>query len=196
MNDPPEIVCQTRFLRLVRQDGWEFVQRANATGVVCIAALTDDGCVLLVEQFRPPVAANVIELPAGLAGDEPGASTEDLMEAARRELLEETGYEAAQMKQVFAGVTSAGITDELITFFVARGLTKKGSGGGTGHEKITLHHVPLTQFDEWLVHKLHAGCMADARLYTGIYLLRQLIPSGTSPQFPPQSSSQSPSAAG
>ncbi len=166
-------IAQTRFLRLVRRGKWEFVQRVNATGVVCIAAVTDDGGLLLVEQFRPPVNAPVIELPAGLAGDEPGSEREGLLSAARRELLEETGYEATEMRAVLAGVSSAGVSDETITFFVARGLQKTASGGGVGHEKIVIHTIPLSGLDDWLATKLNSGCQIDARLLTGVYLLRR-----------------------
>ena len=58
-----------RYLRLVRSNGWEWVERTNVTGVVVIAALTPADEILLVEQFRPPVGQSVVELPAGLAGD-------------------------------------------------------------------------------------------------------------------------------
>ena len=83
---------QGRFLSLVSQNGWEFATRVGSTGVVAIIACTDDDEVLLVEQFRPPVGRNVVEIPAGLAGDITGSESEAFEEAARRELLEETGY--------------------------------------------------------------------------------------------------------
>ena len=170
---PVETLFQSRFLRLLRKGRWEYVQRTNATGVVCIAALTTENEVLLVEQFRPPVGANVIELPAGLAGDEPGAAEEALVAAAQRELLEETGYEASDWRQVLSGVSSAGLTDETVSFFVARRAVRVSAGGGVEHERITVHRVPLPGVNAWLRDKIDAGCQIDAKLLTGIYWLLQ-----------------------
>ena len=59
-------IAETKHLRLVERDGWSYVERVNASGVVCIVACTDEGKIVLVEQYRPPVGRNVIELPAGL----------------------------------------------------------------------------------------------------------------------------------
>lgn len=176
MSDPlPQlrVLATTRYLRLVERDGWDFVQRANATAVIAIAALTDDGKLLLVEQFRPPVNARVIELPAGLVGDEPDSDGESLVDAARRELLEETGYEAGEMIEVYRGVTSAGLTDETVTFLVARGLKKTSGGGGVAGEKIIIHEVPLAMIDAWLEEQARTGAALDARLLTGVYLVQK-----------------------
>jgi 8-oxo-dGTP pyrophosphatase MutT (NUDIX family) len=86
------ILAEGKFLRLVVENGWEWVERRNTQGAVVIAAITEHNEIVLIEQYRIPLAARVIELPAGLAGDEPGSRHEALIEAARRELLEETGY--------------------------------------------------------------------------------------------------------
>src|SRR5688500_14489571 len=120
----PQVVAAGKYIELVRQGGWEFARRKGISGIVGIIAVTDDRKLLLVEQFRPPVGAQVIELPAGLAGDAVGHEKEDLADAARRELLEETGYEARRMERVAAGAASAGMTDEIITLFRATGLTR------------------------------------------------------------------------
>jgi ADP-ribose diphosphatase len=167
------VLASTKYLRLVERDGWEFVQRANATAVIAIAALTGDGKLVLVEQFRPPVNARVIELPAGLVGDEPDSDGETLADAARRELLEETGYEADEMREVFCGVTSAGVTDETINFFVATGLRRTAAGGGVAGEKIVIHEVPLAVLEAWLDERTRMGIKVDARLLTGVYLLQK-----------------------
>jgi len=57
-----------RYLNLLERDGWEFASRSNANGVVVLVAVTDQGEIVLVEQFRIPVGKNVIELPAGRFG--------------------------------------------------------------------------------------------------------------------------------
>ena len=95
-----ETLGQGRFLRLVRVDGWEWAERTNAKGVVCIAALTEDGGLLLIEQHRAPMGTTVVELPAGLVGDD-GDPNEHHEIAAARELEEETGYRAASIRFVF-----------------------------------------------------------------------------------------------
>ncbi len=85
---------QGKHLRMRRRGSWEFAERCTASGVVTIVPVTVDDQLLFTEQFRSPVGKPVIEFPAGLAGDIRGAEQESLMGAARRELLEETGYEA------------------------------------------------------------------------------------------------------
>ena len=92
MSEPLQTRYEGRFLRMVARGHWEFVERANSTGVVAVLAVTPDDKILLVEQFRPPVEASVIEIPAGLAGDIAGEEDEDFSRAAVRELAEESGY--------------------------------------------------------------------------------------------------------
>lgn len=168
---PLESIAERRFLRLVKRGGWEWVQRTNASGIVGIAALTPSGAMLLIEQFRPPVGARVIEIPAGLAGDDAGAEGEPLDAAARRELLEETGYEAEEMLELLSTVASAGLTDEEMTLFLARGLRKTTSGGGVAGENITIHEAPLADLDRWLAEKQQAGIKVDGRVLAAAYIL-------------------------
>ena len=97
---------------------------------------------------------------------------ESLELAARRELLEETGFEAESMKRLFSGPSSAGLTDEVITFFLADGLKQVGPGGGDESERIVVHRVPMKELDAWLAAKVDAGCLLDARLFSGLYFLR------------------------
>ena len=120
-----------------------------------------------------PLNCNVIEFPAGIVGDEAAYADETLMDAARRELVEETGYEAASLHEVFTGASSAGMSDELSTFFIALGLKKISGGGGVEHEKITIHEVPLIDVECWLTQQELAGAKLDARIYSGLYLLER-----------------------
>jgi ADP-ribose pyrophosphatase len=162
-----------KYIRLVKQDKWEFVQRKNLSGIVGIVAVTDDRKLVLVEQYRPPVGKNVVELPAGLAGDVAGSEQEDLADAARRELLEETGYEAAEMTYLAAGAASAGIVNEVITLYRATGLKKTGAGEGDGGEQITTHEVPLADVERWLAAQVAAGKLVDLKVYSGLYFARE-----------------------
>ncbi len=161
-----------KFIRFVQQGKWEFARRRNTSGIVGVVAVTDDGKLLLVEQFRPPVGKRVIELPAGLAGDVAGQETEDLANAARRELLEETGYEAREMTRVATGPPSAGLSDEVITLFVARGLKKAGDGAGDGSEDITLHEVPVGEVDAFVDRMAGDGRLVDLKVFAGLYFVQ------------------------
>lgn len=166
-----EVIASGRFLRMVREGGWEFVERVNAKAVVVIIASTPEGRVLFVEQHRPPLGCRVIELPAGLAGDISGQENEDLEAAARRELLEETGYEAASWERIGAGPTSSGLSTEIVTLFLARDLRRTASGGGDETEDITVHEIPVEEAVRWLSEKAAEGIPADPKVYSALYFL-------------------------
>src|SRR3546814_3074292 len=85
-----------KFLRLVRDRHWEYVTRVNSSGAGFIAALTDAGEVVLVEQYRLPLHARTIELPAGMIGDEDAFRDESIEASTMRELEEETGFRGTQ----------------------------------------------------------------------------------------------------
>ena len=87
--------------------------------VVAILPVLPDERLLLVKQYRHPVKDLLWEIPAGLidAGESP-------LIAAKRELREETGYEAKEWKEHFSFFTSPGFTDEKMTLYEARGLVK------------------------------------------------------------------------
>src|SRR5688572_2363354 len=137
------VLAEGKYLRLVREGHWEYAERTRASGAVVLVALTDDGRLLLTEQHRVPLARTVIELPAGLTGDDDGQEQEPAAQSARRELLEETGYEAREMKLLTSGPPTAGLANEIVSFFLAAGLTKTGAGGGTESEEIVVHEVLL-----------------------------------------------------
>ncbi len=164
-----QVLHQGRFLRLVSRGGWEFVERTNAQGVVVVIAVTEQGELVLIEQERRPVGAPVIELPAGLSGDDPGAHGEELADAARRELLEETGYEADRLERVTHGPSSAGLTSEVLTVFRAVGVRRVGGGGGVAGEAITIHHVPLPDVPAWLEAAQARGALVDPKVYAALW---------------------------
>ncbi|HEX3628300.1 MAG TPA: NUDIX hydrolase [Verrucomicrobiae bacterium] len=160
-----------KFLSLIREGRWEYADRVNATGAAIIAAVTDDGKVLLVEQYRIPVHTRTIEMPAGIIGDEAEYSKESHAEAARRELREETGYDAARMEILTTGPASSGLTSEVVTLFRSSGLRKVSAGGGVAHEDIIVHEVPLKEVHSWLEAKVQAGLMIEPKVYAGLYFL-------------------------
>lgn len=164
-----ESLAQGRFLRLVRDaDGWEWVERSNASAVVAIIAVTDDDHLIAVEQLRRPVGRRVLELPAGLAGDAAAYDGEPPIEAAKRELFEETGYAATQWTWLAEAPSSAGLTSETVHLFLARGLVAEGPGGGDEHEAIVHHRIPLDGAWAWLDAQRAAGLLVDHRLMLGV----------------------------
>lgn len=90
-------------------------------GAVVIVAVLPDGKLIFERQFRYPLRRAFLELPAGKI--DPG---EDIEQCARRELREETGYEAASWRHVGVMHPCIGYSDERIEIFVARGLTHVG----------------------------------------------------------------------
>ncbi|MHB8897634.1 MAG: NUDIX hydrolase [Thermoguttaceae bacterium] len=171
--DRKAVLGEGRFLRLVRQDGWEWAERIHSRGVVAIVAVTGQGEIVLAEQYRRPLEARVVDLPMGLAGDQGGSEDEDFEDAARRELLEETGYEAERFEALGEGPTSPGLTTEIVTWFLALGCRKVADGGGDGTEDITVHAVPLDQADAWLERKRAEGVLVDPKIYGAMYLARR-----------------------
>jgi ADP-ribose pyrophosphatase len=173
MNDQSVLQWEGKFLRVIRCGRWEYAQRLGTTGAVAIVAVTDDAKLVLTEQYRIPVGCRVIELPAGLAGDVPGQATEAFAQAARRELLEETGYEAREMTWLASGPPSAGLASEIVTLFQATGLRRVAAGGGDADERIQVHEVPLANAGQWLEDRMAEGSLVDPKVYAGLYFQRQ-----------------------
>lgn len=168
------IIHEGQFLRFAKRGHWEFAERVGVTGIVAITALTDDGKLLLEEQHRPPVQAECLELPAGLVGDD-GDAEETLEAAARRELLEETGYEARHWTFLTEGPPSPGFGTEIVSFFLATGLKKIEEGGGIGGEKITVHEVLLEEVPAWIESRRQNGIMVDPKIYIGLYFAMRYV---------------------
>lgn len=175
MSDEVEKLWETSHLRLVQRGRWSYVQRVKASGVICLFPLTSDQRVILVEQFRPPVQAPVIEFPAGLAGDIAGQEAESFATAAARELVEETGYAASTLIPLGDTTSSAGLTDETVSFFLALDLEKIAEGGGDESESIIVHEIPFAEVEGWLETARARGCQIDARVYAGLYFLSKQI---------------------
>ena len=175
---PLEVLSAGRHLRFVRRRGWEFVERSGITGIVVIVGTTSHGCLVLVTQWREPVGAHVVELPAGLAGDVPGREREELAEAAKRELLEETGFAAATMEPLLTGAPSPGISSEVVTFFRARGLARVAPGGGEAGEGVRAHAVPISGLCDWLEKMQAQGMLVDPKVFAGAYLVRKEMDEG------------------
>lgn len=144
---------------------WEAVRRRNCDGIVAVVPFTAGGEVILVKQFRPPVGKYVVEFPAGLRDRE-----ETLMETARRELLEETGYRAGRLTEAATGPLSAGASAEVLTVFAASGVVYAGGQRLDPNEEIEIMKLPSEGFFEGLAALEDANTFIDLKLY-GLFAL-------------------------
>lgn len=163
-----EVLFQGRFLRVSQRNRWEFVDVHVAHGVVGILAETKAGEIILIEQVRQSVECPVIELPAGLAGDEGAA--EPLKTAARRELEEETGYGKGRWRSLGMGATSPGLSSERVELFHATGVKKISAGEGVGGEQITVHLIPKAEVRQWLEKRRNRGALVDFRVFAALWM--------------------------
>jgi ADP-ribose pyrophosphatase len=170
MNHEHQTVWEGKYLRVKVCGRWEYAERPNSPAGIVVVAVTPEGRLLFTEQYRVPVGKRTIELPAGLAGDD-HYSGEEFVSAARRELLEETGYEAEEWEQLAGGPPSAGLSNEMVFFFRARKLRRVSEGGGEGPEDIKVHAIPVRDVPGWLKQKEREGLLVDPKVYAGLYFL-------------------------
>lgn len=165
MTHPVETMWEGRFITVKREGTWEYVSRSRGITAAVILAIEEAGDgrhVLLVEQYRVPLKARCLELPAGLIGDHDAG--EDPAEAAARELEEETGYRAGSMENLGRFYSSPGMVSECFTLFKAAGLVKTGPGGGTEGEDIIVHRVPLGNVAGYIAARRSEGMAMDVKL--------------------------------
>lgn len=168
---PVETLYAGKWLSLRRRGRWEYAERNNPGGAVIILAVTTEDKVLFVEQYRVSIQCNTIEMPAGLIGDQPGQTDEDALQAARRELEEETGYRCERLEFVHRGPSSSGMSTEMIVFVRAYGLRKVGPGGGDASEDIVVHEVPRDEAGRWLFARAAEGYSIDPKLFAGLWFI-------------------------
>ena len=151
-----------KYLRIVRDGTWEYVQRCGGVHAVVIVA-EYEGKLVLVEQSRVPLGGRkCVELPAGLVGDEdPDATVED---TAIKELEEETGFTADRIEMIGEFFSSPGMVSEGFTLVRAHGLRKIGDGGGTEHEEIEVHLVPRPDVAAFVERKRTEGAAIDTKM--------------------------------
>lgn len=149
---------------------WEAFERVNCDGVIGIVPFTDNDEVILIRQFRPPLNGFVIELPAGLV--DPGETCE---QAVRRELVEETGYEAKDILFLTEGPMSSGASSEILSVYVATGLRHVGIGRRDETEDIEVIPVQLDQVTARLEELRQSGNHIDLKIYGMIEMTKNLL---------------------
>ncbi|HEX6101064.1 MAG TPA: NUDIX hydrolase [Thermoanaerobaculia bacterium] len=147
---------------VLERDHWQYVERKKGKTAAAVLAETDDGEIVLTEQFRRPLNARVIDFPAGLIGDEDPDT--DGAETAKKELEEEAGYTCESVELLARGPSSPGITSEIVSLYRARGVRKVGKGGGVGGEDITVHLVPRGRLRSFLREKAEEGVLTDLKV--------------------------------
>lgn len=141
-------------------DGSEaFREIIRHVGAVCIIPVTDDGKVIVERQFRYPIDQVITEIPAGKL-DSPG---ENRLEAAKRELREETGITADEWTDLGLFYPAAAYSDEKITMYLARGL-HFGECDRDADEFLNIAAVPL----EELFGDVMSGRITDAKTQTAV----------------------------
>lgn len=168
------LLFEGQYLTLKSRRGWEFVGRNHP--VVCLVAWTPARELLLVEQFRVPVDCRTIELPAGLVGDQAGQAGEGLEVAAARELEEETGWRPGRLEEIMRCPSTAGLSDEVVVFYLAHELEKTGEGGGDGSEDILVHQVAFKDIDRWLDEQRAKGKALDPKIFAALHWTRSRFP--------------------
>lgn len=176
MNEAVETLYEGRFLRILKKGKWEYVARVRASGAVHILAVTPDEELLIVDQYRAPIGCHVLELPAGIVGDDAANVGESAEQAAARELVEETGYRPGRVETLYAAPSSPGLASEIVTVVHASDLERVGEGGGVGDEDITVLRVPLKDVPQWLADQVTGGRYVDHKIYSSLYFLRSRLP--------------------
>ncbi|MBI5075799.1 MAG: NUDIX hydrolase [Nitrospirae bacterium] len=179
-----KILWQGRFLRAVLIDynvrcnssnciekrDWEAFERVNCDGVIGIVPFTGNNELILIRQFRPPINGFVIELPAGLV--DKGESFE---QAVRRELIEETGYEAGDVQFLTEGPMSSGASSEILSVYIATGLRHVGIGQRDETEDIEVIPVPLGNVTAKLEELRQSGNHIDMKIYGMIEMAKKYL---------------------
>lgn len=134
-------------------------------GAVMVIPLLDDGRIVLERQFRYPVGKVLIEFPAGKI--DPG---EDLLECAKREMVEETGYTAREWAYAGKLAHCVGYSDEYIHIYFARGLQAGAAQLDHGELLETITADPQ-QFLAWC----RDGTVQDSKTLIGALWLQNVL---------------------
>ena len=147
-------------------DGVEFERDyVDHPGAVAIVPLLDDGSIVLVSQFRTPLGCETLEIPAGVM-DKNGESAID---AAARELGEETGYVARELVALGSIHTAPGWANERIELFVARGLrAEQRNADGIEEQFMKVVELSEAEYDGLVA----SGDVTDAKTLLGVLMVR------------------------
>lgn len=132
-------------------------------GAVAVLALLDNGNLVMERQFRYAPQREFIELPAGKID-----LGEEILLTAQRELLEETGYVAAEWTHLATTWPCIGYADERIEYFLARGIAHQGRKLDDG-EFLEVFELSLADALEWV----RTGKINDSKTIVGLFWLEK-----------------------
>ncbi len=135
-------------------------------GAVCMVPVLDNGDVILEKQYRYPVEKIITEIPAGKLN----SADEDRLEAAKRELREETGYTAEKWTDIGLYYPAAAYSDEKITIYLCEGL-KKGERDLDDDEFLEVITMPLKKAVEMVV----SGEIADGKTQAALLKVEKIL---------------------
>lgn len=159
-------VIEKEFLTRNKTKGvWECAEKDDA---VFIFPVTKNKEVILEKIFRVPSEDYLIEMPVGIL-DKPGEKPEA---AAKRELLEETGYLARKMRLIFKFIISPGSGSHQGLLFYAPNVEFKNKKNTEDAEEIEVIKVPLKSLEKFLVEKQKKGTKVNITLWGAIALLK------------------------
>lgn len=133
-------------------------------GAVAVVALTEQGELLMVRQYRHATGEILLEIPAGKrdGGESPLA-------CAHRELEEETGYRARQWQTLFSYFSTPGFSDELLYIMMATDL-EPGEAHTDDEEFIEVVTVPVAE----AIQMIYQGGIRDAKSIIGVLVLSRM----------------------
>ena len=135
-------------------------------GAVCILPVTEDGQVYVERQFRYPLGQVITEIPAGKLD----SSTEDVLEAAKRELKEETGLTADRWTELGLYYPAAAYSDEVITMYLAQGL-HRGAQELDADEFLDVELLPMEQ----LIRDIMDGKVPDGKTQVAVLKAARML---------------------
>ena len=135
-------------------------------GAVCVVPLTDEGNVIMEYQYRYPVSRVILEIPAGKLDSE----SEDPESAAKRELLEETGFTADEWINIGEYMPAPAYSNEHVTMFIARGL-HKGDRHLDDGEFLDVVEIPMDDMIKMIID----GSIEDGKTQSAILKTHMLL---------------------
>ncbi|EQF25990.1 ADP-ribose pyrophosphatase [Clostridioides difficile CD160] len=145
--------------------GYQKRELVEVGGAVGIVAITDDNKIVLVKQFRKPIEKPIFEIPAGKL-----EKNESPKECAERELKEETGYSAKNIKLIHKFFTSAGFSNEIMFVYLATGLTP-GENNLDADEFLDVYEVELEEAYNMVL----KNDIEDAKTSIGLLLVKDMF---------------------